>query len=660
MSLLPSLVGWQWAALAAVPIGIVLLYFLKLRRPSVTVPSTYLWSKTIEDLHVNSLLQRLRRSLLLFLQLLAVALAALALLRPGIRDEASVTGRKIFLLDASASMSTTDVTPDANRFERARRQIGEAIDGMRAGESAMLISFSDRADVLQSFTEDRRRLREALAGAKVSSRPTSILEALRAAEGLANPNRTSQVGDVNDVQVAEALPADLIIHSDGGFPAAQDFDLGNLKPTYVQVGGDRAENLAILAFSVDRNPEQPGQVQAFATVANLGASVAEATATLSLDGDFVDAERVSLQPGEETGVTFLLEVAQAASLRLALDVTDDLSIDDIAFAGIASPRLVDVLVVTPGNPPLDLALTTGPAAELCQVETVSPDYLKSDAFRARAEAGGMGGVDWMIFDRCAPEAMPRCNTFFIGSLPPQAWSRGEPTDRVLLVDIDRGQPIMRYLELYSLLIAEGRPLQPPPGAVDLMVAEGGPILSLAARDGYQDLVLGFEIISTDAEGQDSFNTDWHVQRSWPVFILNLLRHLAGAAEGASLASHRPGETVAVRIENPGQAVQVRLPDGQRSTSVVSSTGTAIHAQTDQLGIYEVLDEADRPIERFTVNLFDRRESEVAAVPSVSLGYESVDAVAASLPRRREFWRWLLLCVLGVMTLEWIVYAKRLG
>ncbi len=89
MSWIPTLAPWEWALLAAVPIGIVLLYFLKLRREPVEVPSTYLWSRTIEDLHVNSLLQRLRRSLLLFLQLLAVALAAIALFRPGVRGETS-------------------------------------------------------------------------------------------------------------------------------------------------------------------------------------------------------------------------------------------------------------------------------------------------------------------------------------------------------------------------------------------------------------------------------------------------------------------------------------------------------------------------------------------------------------------------------------------
>ena len=64
---------WQWTILAAVPPAIMLLYFLKLKRRPVEVPSTYLWHKSIEDLHVNSIWQRLRRNLLLLLQLLVIA-----------------------------------------------------------------------------------------------------------------------------------------------------------------------------------------------------------------------------------------------------------------------------------------------------------------------------------------------------------------------------------------------------------------------------------------------------------------------------------------------------------------------------------------------------------------------------------------------------------
>ena len=83
MSFLSSLAIWQWALLALVPPAILMLYFLKLKRQPLEVPSTYLWSRTVEDLHVNTIWQRLRQNLLLFLQLLLIALILLSLLRPG-------------------------------------------------------------------------------------------------------------------------------------------------------------------------------------------------------------------------------------------------------------------------------------------------------------------------------------------------------------------------------------------------------------------------------------------------------------------------------------------------------------------------------------------------------------------------------------------------
>ena len=82
MNFLPTLSAWQWALIAVVPPAVVALYFLKLRRQPLEVPSTYLWQKSIEDLHVNSLWQRIRQNLLMYLQLLLLLLVIFALLRP--------------------------------------------------------------------------------------------------------------------------------------------------------------------------------------------------------------------------------------------------------------------------------------------------------------------------------------------------------------------------------------------------------------------------------------------------------------------------------------------------------------------------------------------------------------------------------------------------
>lgn len=686
MSWIPALTPLEWGLLASVPIGIVLLYFLKLRREPVEVPSTYLWSRTIEDLHVNSLLQRLRRSLLLFLQLLAVALAAIALLRPGIRGETSGQGRTVFLLDTSASMQATDLDGGETRFERARRLIGERIEAMNDTDSSMLVTFSDRPETVQSFTSDRRRLREALSRVKVTNHRTDVLGALKAADGLANPRRSSQVGDMSDVQVADAMPADLLIYSDGGFQQVTEFSLGNLVPQYYAMGTQNVRNLAIVAFSAERNLEQPTEVQAFGTIVNLGSQAAESTATLSMDGEFLDAQSVSLDPGDQTGLSFTIESEEAVTLELKLDIQDDFSVDNVGYAGLTPMRTVSVLVVTEGNTPLRLGLGTPKAKKICNPEFVSPSYLADEGYAARAEAGI---DDLIIYDRCSPASMPATNTFFIGALPPsvdpqivaaeedeppaeaestvqddsgagnRGWSWATEKHSVALVDIDRTHPLMRYLELYSLLIFSGRAINAPAGSTELVGADRGPMLVLAPRDGYQDMVLGFEIVSTDDQGGTQINTNWYAERSWPVFMLNVLRYLAGAAEATGAPSYRPGETVRLRLESALAEVNVQRVGGDSFRVRPGPSGITEIVETSQPGNYRV-EAGERLADLFAINLFDRRESEIAAAPSVELGYEAVAAETGGVEKRREYWRWALIAMLGLLATEWWVYTKRVA
>ncbi len=215
MSWISALSLGEWLVLGLVPPAILMLYFLKLRRKPVEVPSTFLWRRTIEDLHVNSIWQRLRQNLLLYLQLLFLTAIILACLRPGWNGSSTSGKRWIFLIDNSASMQATDESP--SRLEHAKKLVKEQIKSMRSGDVAMVLAFSDRADVRQGFTADRQRLTAAVNAIEPTNRTTELLEALRASAGLANPGRAS-FGGVNDVVVADALPASLYIYSDGGFP----------------------------------------------------------------------------------------------------------------------------------------------------------------------------------------------------------------------------------------------------------------------------------------------------------------------------------------------------------------------------------------------------------------------------------------------------------
>src|SRR3954454_20700297 len=103
----------RWAALILllVPLAIVLLYFLKLKRKPLQVPSTFLWKKSIEDLHVNSLFQWLRENVLLLLQVLTVLLLIYSLMAWQFHGSTTEGVHYIIVIDNSASMGTTDVSP---------------------------------------------------------------------------------------------------------------------------------------------------------------------------------------------------------------------------------------------------------------------------------------------------------------------------------------------------------------------------------------------------------------------------------------------------------------------------------------------------------------------------------------------------------------------
>jgi hypothetical protein len=643
------------------------------------------------------LLQRLRRNLLLLLQLLTVFIAMIALFDPWDTGVSSEQDRTVFLLDNSASMQTIDTGQSTTRFENAKRLILARIEEMTDSDEAMLLTFSDRPETVQAFTSDRSRLRKSLAGVSVTNHSTDILGALKAADGLANPRRSSDIADVKDVQVADPKPADLLIFSDGGFQTVTEFNLGNLKPEYIAMGSSDVQNLAITAFSTERNTERPAEVQAFATIENFGSDTVSTTATLTMNGQFLDAEAVEIVGGEQIGLSFAIETEDAASLSLTLEHEDDLAIDNIAYTGLTPMRNVSIVVITPGNTPLKVGLETEKTAQICSATFFSPSYLNTDDYKKRA-ADGID--DLIIYDTCSPDEMPATNTFFIGALPPtnvvetaasesgsdttpsegaaetvtdtedssttenakaveKDWKWASPPSAVNLIDIERTHPLMRYLELFSLLIFSGRGIEGPPGTVELVGADVGSILSIAPRDGYQDMVLGFEIISRNDAGDAETNTNWYAERSWPVFLLNVLRYLAGAADATGAPSYRPGETVRVRLENAITSPQVTRIGGSSIDVTPGPGGSLEIIETGVPGNYRVEDQS-KLADLFAINLFDPRESSIATVKEIEVGYESVSSEDGSVEQRPDFWRWALIAMLGLIATEWWVYSRRVA
>lgn len=644
-----------WATLLTIPLAIVLLYFLKLKRQPLEVPSTYLWTRTIEDLHVNTIWQRLRQSLLLFLQLLLIVLAVLACLQPGWRDSRLDGNRFIFLIDASASMSASDLKP--SRLDKAKELALQHIEQMKSGDKGMVISFSDVATIEQEFTDERGRLRTGVARVKQTSRPTDLSEALRAAAGLANPGRTGS--DPGDVQVAAAKPAQLFIFSDGGFPSVKNFSTLHLNLEYVPLGDPHPENVAVTAFTTERNPDKPTEVQAFAQFQNFGQQDVQLEPELYLNGELIDAASVELPAGESNGVTFKIAGRDDGLLKVDTRLEDFLQIDNVGYTALNPARLAKVLVVTPGNDALQLALDTEQVQKLATVTFAEPAILTEPAYQEPAESGV---YDLIVFDRCAPPAMPQANTLFIGRTPPgKDWSLVKPeVDRApVIIDTDKVHPLMQLVEMGNVVVVEGSEVKGPQGSVELMSASIGALVAIAPRQGFEDTVLGFEIYSTSPSGSQVANTNWFQRSSFPVFALNAVRYLGGAQLAHATPSHKPGAPVVVRTEGTVTDITIAAPDEVRTSVKREGQAAFVFNDTEQQGIYNVFEgRAERATQQFAVNLFDDRESNLIPAPKLEIDSTEVTGVAASSPIRRELWKLVLVAALGVLVFEWYVYNRR--
>jgi hypothetical protein len=679
-----------WSALAGVPVGIIALYFLKLRRKPVRVPSTLLWRRSLEDLHVNSLFQRLRRNLLLFLQLLAVALAMLALAGPQIKGTGAMGQRFILMIDNSASMLATDVAP--TRLAAAKDAAKKVVAAMDGDDLAMVITFADSARVVSNYTGDRRLLAQRIDDIPATQATTSLREGLQVAAGLANPSK--QIGE--GVVASSIVTPKLFIYTDGGFADVEGFSLGNLESEVVVIGPspppysppptdssgtqekvqhrNPSDNVAIVALQARRDEAKPDVYQLFGRIHNFRAEQVETEAQLyrhSLDrpgdaGELVDAIALALRPQTDQSFKFDLADVGLTPYEVRLTVSDSMPVDDRAYTIVGTTRKAQVLVVTPGNRYLADTLKTPLAAERADITIVSPEEAKGESLQRDVRGGR---YDLVVYDGVKPDAPPEANALYFGQLPPgPAYSQSKEIQQPVILDWDIAHPMMHYIRDLSLVyIAMGRIVELPAGAKSLIDSDQGSLAFLAPREGFSDAVVTFPLI----EGTTP-NTTWFRYISFPLFILNTIQALGNVHEGTGDEVAEPGRPVTLHAETVHREITVAAPDGSPPERISRSPqGSFIYNDAKKTGVYLARWEPNGKLP-FSVNLFDFRESDLAPrglVPEgapastaesykVKIGYNSISGTNRPPNVRKDIWWYFALLVLGVLLFEWYIYNRR--
>ncbi|MCX7048373.1 MAG: VWA domain-containing protein [Candidatus Sumerlaeota bacterium] len=599
-------------ALAAL---IVLMYLLKLRRKREDFSSTLLWMKSVEDLTANAPFQKLRQNLLMYLQILLLLLLAFALARPTMWLSRKHGVSRVILLDNTASMNARDGEKGLTRLEEAKSKVRELIANMDSTDETMIISFGGTAQVAQPFTSEKGTLSSGLNRVEATDAPARIREAVTMAKGVAKGKKSPVITIVGD----------------GG----QGY-LGNLLSEkdpveFVAVGSSDA-NCGIVAFDVRESFERKGDAQVFAEVENFSTDSATVMTRCLINGEVIQAREEKIEGHGKKGFAFAgLKGAARQLLRLELAHDDMLAVDNAVEGFISMNSENKVLLVSTGNFFLERLLGLLPNAKVSKIDPKLFEPAMSDGL--------------VIFDQFAPKQIGPGRYLFINAVPPlEGFSAApQPVKNVVVLDWNRLHPVTRFLNLNNLAFTESLKMKGPDWVIPLVESEQTPLIFAGERQGVKLVALSFDL----------YASDWPMQVSFPLFLNNALRWLAGEARGSLTGNHVCGEMITLAAKQP---VTITDPTGRSWTCQPDETQQVYFNESYRAGLYKVR-KSEGGDEQFAVNLLSREESDITPRKDVVSGEKRVTAISVTR-ENREIWQWLALAALALLALEWQVYCRR--
>lgn len=676
MSLVSPLALFWLAAL----IPVVVFYILKIRLRRVPVSTILFWRKIYDEHQPRSVWQRLRHWLSLLAQVGLILLMIGALADPFFVWETRQLRRIVLVVDNSASMNATDISP--SRLSAAKDEALRVILGMRFRDELAVVAAGGSPRVVCGFSSHGRTLSHAIDDVVPTDNPTRVTEAVELARRL--------LGERQDEHQRE-----IVVLTDGGLrsmregeapadPARREPRLPDETRLIVRRFGTHVGNVGITQFQVRRSLIDPLGYEILAEVTNASDEPVECRLEIDLNDDVVDVVPLKLTPGQRWSQSFEKTSADGGHLTAKLDRADALAADNRAWAVLPQRELMPVTLVSEGNLFLQKVFESNPLVTLTRIDPLAPSTATS-------------GIT--VLHRHVPDLLPNGAVLVIdprGSC--DAWQLGEPVQNPIVHQQDKESPLVSHVRLDNVVMPEARQVKFASDEGVKVLAHslaGDPLLATIERPGQKVLLL---TVNLD-EG------DLPLRTAFPILMMNALNwftenrgelreslptgaitEIDVAALSASARRGSPDLAVPVDRRSPAmganatsvgdlrsddgrcqetraqrRSLELFAPDGRRSMLPVPSERLSL-GPFDQCGVWRVVaSETKQEVAEITLlelacNLADRNESDVR-VPKTDEGTE-MSVVSAGLLGNRPVWFLLIAFAWLLMAVEWWAYQRR--
>lgn len=450
-------------SLIAVP-AVIILHMLKRKQKDVRIPSTFLWERAADTSVQSKPWQKLKKSIPLILQIVAVTSLGLAASRPYI----SVFGKAynyVVVIDASASMSAEDM--GQTRLEYAKERAEKLIKSASAMSNITVITACDNPYIAYGPGNDKG---EAL----------SVVKSVRQTYGGIDKDT------LNGIIASEAAKT-----SAGVYIFTDDKNCVDELDANIFYAGKNTENCAITLASASE-----GNV--LVNVRNFGTAEAYKTVTV-FDGNMALAVRdITIQPDTEKSIIFEDIYNNNAEITVSLTPEDIMPIDDTFYLAVNTAKTEKILLVTDNNTFLEnaLKLTEGTKVYKMTADTI--------------ESSDVSGYDLYIFDGTTPDNLPNDGNIFMIN-PPEDNGLVNVKGTKQLNCYSEGNSELVSGNTLSFIISEAKEVERPSWAVTESQADGTPLIIRGENNGQKICIFTFDI----------HNSDLPLLKEFPIMIYNL-------------------------------------------------------------------------------------------------------------------------------------------
>jgi hypothetical protein len=632
-----------WAALA---IPIAIFYILKIRLRRVPVSTIIFWRQIFEEKQPRSIWQHLRHLISLLVQLALLGLLVLALAEPFLKWEILEARRLVLVIDNSASMNATDVTP--TRLEHAKREALKIIDALRFRDEMAIVAAGTQPQVACGLTGHQKTLRKAVESIPPRDGPTRVADAVELARRLLTDQKNRKV----------------VVLSDGCYDGASDL-AGADDVQWLSVG-EHTGNIGITRFQVRRSLLDPLGYEILAEVSNFSDDPVECRLELELDGDVIDVVPLKLEPGGEWSNVFEKTSAGGGRLLAKIERPDALMQDNQAWAVLPQRERQAVLLVTDGNLFLQRVLEAAPLVNLT-VASELPEQVTPGTI--------------VVLHRKASSTLPPGPVLVIE--PPDStelWELGEKLENPIVTKLDKGSALMAHVRLDNVIMPEAHKLTPTGKAQALATSltgdplylaldrPSGKLLVLTVNLDQGDLPLrtAFPIMMTNAIGWFA-GTKGDLRESLATGALTEVELASGAGTAPTDRSDMPASNLSYVLRSPtGESRPI--PPGMARVTVgpfdqcgmwiverVNPTGSG-GSGTSKSGADVGTKAASADAQRLEIacNLANRRESDIRPLENMP----SKDLTLGAGVGGRPIWFYLIATAWLLAAFEWFMYQRR--